>query len=146
MLTCRAFELDNGTAAFLQKFYEKGLAEFAFRNGLSLHGHCRFRSCGEEASPPISLDLPRRTCVPVGGGKDSIVTLECLRRGGEPLALFSLGDAEPIAACIEAARLPFIRVHRRLDRGLFELNRGRRAERPCSDYGDLERDCSGYAP
>jgi hypothetical protein len=121
VLTCRAFELDNGTAAFLQKFYEKGLAEFAFRNGLSLHGHCRFRSCGEEAFPPISLDLPRRTCVPVGGGKDSIVTLECLRRGGEPLLLFSLGDAEPIGACIEAARLPFIGVHRRLDRGLFEL-------------------------
>ena len=36
--------------------------------------------------------------------------------------MFSLGDAEPIAACIAAAQLPFIRVHRRLDRGLFELN------------------------
>jgi hypothetical protein len=32
--------------------------------------------------------------VPVGGGKDSIVTIECLKRGGEPLILFSLGDAE----------------------------------------------------
>src|SRR5438045_2159828 len=36
--------------------------------------------------------------------------------------LFSLGDAEPIAACIAAARLPFIRVHRRLDAGLLQLN------------------------
>src|SRR5262249_11965308 len=65
---------------------------------------------------------PRRTCVPVGGGKDSIVTLECLKRGGEPLILFSLGEAEPIRACIATAGLPFIRVHRRLDSGLFELN------------------------
>jgi hypothetical protein len=52
--------------------------------------------------------------VPVGGGKDSIVTLECLKRSGEPLVLFSLGDAEPIRACIAAAGLPFIRVHHRL--------------------------------
>ena len=36
--------------------------------------------------------------------------------------LFSLGDAEPIAACIAAAKLPFIRVHRRLDAGLLKLN------------------------
>jgi hypothetical protein len=36
--------------------------------------------------------------------------------------LFSLGDAEPIASCISAARLPFIRVHRRLDAGLLKLN------------------------
>jgi UDP-N-acetyl-alpha-D-muramoyl-L-alanyl-L-glutamate epimerase len=36
--------------------------------------------------------------------------------------LFWLGDAEPIASCIAAARLPFIRVHRRLDSGLLKLN------------------------
>jgi len=36
--------------------------------------------------------------------------------------LFSLGDAEPIAACIAAAKLPFIRVYRRLDAGLLQLN------------------------
>src|ERR1700747_3124781 len=41
VLTCRAFEIDERTAEFLQSFYEKGLAEFAFRNGVSLRGHCR---------------------------------------------------------------------------------------------------------
>jgi hypothetical protein len=33
-----------------------------------------------------------------------------------------LGDAQPIAACIAAARLPFLRVHRRLDSALLKLN------------------------
>jgi len=122
VLTCRAFELDERTAEFLQKFYEKGLAEFAFRNGVSLRGHLRFQSSSAPAPTPITVDLPRRTCVPVGGGKDSIVTIECLRQDGEPPMLFSLGDAEPIAACIAAAKLPFIRVHRRLDAGLVKLN------------------------
>src|SRR6516162_7489264 len=121
-LICEAFSLDRITAEFLQKFYEKGLAEFAFRNRISLRGHLEIRWSGGSPAGPIALDLPRRTCVPVGGGKDSIVTLECLKRNGEPLVLFSLGDAEPIRACIAAAGLPFIRVHRRLDDTLFKLN------------------------
>src|SRR5437660_12736471 len=65
VLTCGAFALDERTAEFLQKFYEKGLAEFAFRNGISLHGHFRFRSSAVPAVSPITFELPRRTCVPV---------------------------------------------------------------------------------
>lgn len=121
-LTCEAFGLDRTTAEFLQKFYEKGLAEFAFRNQVSLRGHFEIRWSATARAAPIALDLPRRTCVPVGGGKNSIVTFECLKRSGEPLILFSLGDAEPIRDCIAAAGLPFIKVQRRLDSGLFELN------------------------
>src|ERR1700730_16867671 len=121
-LICESFALDENTAEFLHNFYEKGLAEFAFRNGISLNNHFRIQSTAVRAAAPIALNLPRRTCVPVGGGKDSIVTIECLRRGGEPAMLFSLGDAEPIAACIAAARLPFMRVYRRLDAGLLQLN------------------------
>ena len=120
-LICESFTVDCITAEFLQKFYEKGLAEFAFRNRISLRGHFAIQWSGDPPAAPVVLDLPRRTCVPVGGGKDSIVTLECLKRGGEPLVSFSLGDAEPIRACIAAAGLPLIRVHRRLDSGLFKL-------------------------
>jgi hypothetical protein len=122
VLTCSAFALDRATAEFLRKFYEEGLAEFAFKSRVSLQGHLHFRVSSEAAPAPLILDLPRKTCVPVGGGKDSIVTVECLKRAGEPLVLFSLGDAEPIAACIAAAKLPFVRVYRRLDPGLTKLN------------------------
>ena len=114
--------VDRPTAEFLQNFYEKGLAEFAFRNRISVRGHFEIGISAALPDAPIALDLPRRTCVPIGGGKDSIVTLECLKRGGEPLILFSLGEAEPIRACIAAAGLPFIGVHRRLDDGIFKLN------------------------
>ncbi len=121
-LICESFPIDENTAEFLHKFYEKGLAEFGFRNGISLNNHFRIQSTAAPATAPIALNLPRRTCVPVGGGKDSIVTIECLKRSGEPLILFSLGDAEPINACITTAQLPFIRVHRRLDGALLRLN------------------------
>jgi UDP-N-acetyl-alpha-D-muramoyl-L-alanyl-L-glutamate epimerase len=122
-MICEAFPLDSRTTGFLQEFYEKGLAEFAFKNRLSLRNHIRFRSEAAFPSLPIALDLPRRTCVPVGGGKDSIVTIECLKRGGEPIMLFSLGEADPIRECIATAALPFIGVRRRLDSALFELNK-----------------------
>lgn len=122
-LICEAFPLDERTVEFLHKFYLKGLAEFAFRNGISLRDHFRFRFEPAAIAPPMALDLPERTCVPVGGGKDSIVTIECLKQAGHPVLLFSLGDAEPIRACIEVAQLPFIKVHRRLDPALLELNR-----------------------
>ena len=122
MLICEAFPLDQATADFIQRFYEKGLAEFAFINQISLRGHFEVRSTSVPAAAAVGIELPRRTCVPVGGGKDSIVSLECLKRAGEPLTLFALGDAEPISACIAAANLPFIRVHRRLDRRLISFN------------------------
>ena len=121
-LICKPFAVDRVTAEFVQKFYEKGLAEFAFRNRLSLRGHFAVRSSSTPPPEPVALDLPRRSCVPVGGGKDSIVTLECLKRSGEPLIVFSLGDPEPIRACISVAGVPFVRVRRRLDSGLFKLN------------------------
>ena len=50
-----------------------------------------FDPAGEAASPPISLDLPRRTCVPVGGGKDSLVTVEWLRQRGRAAGLVLVG-------------------------------------------------------
>jgi hypothetical protein len=121
-LVCEAFPVDRQTAEFIQNFYEKGLAEFAFRNRISLRVHFEIGISASRPDAPIALAPPRRTCVPIGGGKDSIVTLECLKRGGEPLILFSLGDADPIRACIAAADLPSIRVLRRLDTRLFALN------------------------
>src|SRR5215472_8937424 len=50
-LICEAFPLDEGTVEFLHKFYLKGLAEFAFRNGISAFALRRRRS--HHRSPSI---------------------------------------------------------------------------------------------
>ncbi len=119
---CAAYPLDPTTAAFFTDFYVKGLGEFAWRNGIDLASRLRIVTDAVEPPSALRLELPRLTCVPVGGGKDSIVTIECLRRAGEPLLLFSLGNAAPIEATIAQAGLPAIRVTRRLDSALFALN------------------------
>lgn len=132
---CRAFKLDSDLAAFIQKTYRKGLAEFAFRNGLDLthkiifsdlpSSTSRFLNAPETvSSAPISGTT---ALVPVGGGKDSIVTIEKLKASGKELILFALGSAEkpaePIAKTIEMADLPSVYVKRVLDKHLFELNK-----------------------
>jgi UDP-N-acetyl-alpha-D-muramoyl-L-alanyl-L-glutamate epimerase len=60
--------------------------------------------------------------VPVGGGKDSAVAIEIVRRSGLELSLFSIGDAAPIARTAAAAGLPHLIARRTLDPGLRELN------------------------
>jgi hypothetical protein len=65
---------------------------------------------------------PRRALVAVGGGKDSAVAIEVLRRSGAETSLFSIGEAAPIARTAEAAGLPWLIATRRLDPLLFECN------------------------
>jgi hypothetical protein len=65
----------------------------------------------------------KRLLVPIGGGKDSIVALETLRRSGRQLALFSVGNFGAIARTAAVADLPHLVVQRRIDPGLLKLNR-----------------------
>ena len=60
------------------------------------------------AWPPGSgpTALLRRVLVPVGGGKDSAVALEIVRRSGCELSLFSVGDAPPIARTVAVGGPP----------------------------------------
>src|SRR3546814_7253686 len=44
-----SYEIDADTAALLEEVYLNGLGEFAYRNGLDLHGRIRFP--GSEPSP-----------------------------------------------------------------------------------------------
>jgi len=115
-------------ASLLEALYSEGLGEFAYANRLAHLPRPRFRGSGERAGvdapassrrPPAD---PQRVLVPVGGGKDSAVAVEIMRRSGLPTALFSIGDALPIAGTVAAARLPWLLARRELDPGLGRLN------------------------
>lgn len=117
--------LDDATADLLEALYLHGLAEFAYRNGLDLRGRIAFPRSGQppgkiEAS---ALHLPKRTLVPIGGGKDSLVAVEAIKQiGGEATAVW-VGNSPLIAACAERTGLPTLNIQRELAPGLFELNR-----------------------
>jgi hypothetical protein len=70
-----------------------------------------------------TLDLPRRALVPIGGGKDSLVSVEMLRAAGEPATAVWIGNSDLIRACAERTGLPLLNLRREVSPALFELNR-----------------------
>jgi hypothetical protein len=70
-----------------------------------------------------SLGLPRRTLVPIGGGKDSLVSVEMLKGLHEPATAAWVGDSALIAACAQRTGLPTLNLRRTLAPELFEYNR-----------------------
>ena len=69
------------------------------------------------------LSLPRRSLVPIGGGKDSLVSVEMLKRRQEPAVAAWVGDSALIATCAAATGLPLLNIKRQLAPELFEYNR-----------------------
>ncbi|NBX66378.1 MAG: UDP-N-acetylmuramoyl-L-alanine--D-glutamate ligase [Proteobacteria bacterium] len=129
-LECKAFPLDAATARWMEKVYKNGLGEFAFKNGLDLQDRVHFVA-GAEHTPKIHSAARRhndkKILVPVGGGKDSVVTLEALRQAGFDVTCFALGGAAgaatPIADCIRVSGLPSIYVSRVISPSLIDLNK-----------------------
>ena len=115
--------LDAATAEFLDEVYLHGLAEFAYQNKLDLRGRISFPRGGVAASGlPATLHLPREALVPIGGGKDSLVSVEMLKGLGEPATAVWIGDSALIAACAERTGLPTLNLKRKLAPELFEYN------------------------
>lgn len=115
--------LDAATAEFLDQVYLHGLAEFAYQNKLDLRGKIRFPRNGAAEGAAPSLNLVRRTLVPIGGGKDSLVSVEMLKRLGEPATAVWVGESALIAACAQRTGLPMLNLKRTLAPELFEYNR-----------------------
>lgn len=114
--------LPPGVAQMLEAIYSEGLGEFAFTNELETLPRPVFPTSEDEVPDPPSRRSDR-VLVPIGGGKDSAVALEIVRRSGHELALFSVGDAGPIARTAAVAGLPHLVVRRKLDPALEDLNR-----------------------
>lgn len=118
-----AYDIDAETAQLLESIYENGLGEFAYRNGLSLRGKVQFPvRAGTEASAPL-LGLHEHAVVAIGGGKDSLVSIEALRAAGIGQTVAWVGGSPLIAACAARTGLPTMNITRALSPLLFELNR-----------------------
>lgn len=111
-----------GAAALLEAIYSEGLGEFAFTNGLTTLPQPKFPKTQASATNPPRRQA-ERILVPIGGGKDSAVALEVVRRSGREFSLFSVGDAGPISRTAAVAEAPHLIVRRRLDPQIGDLNR-----------------------
>ncbi|GAA0426265.1 hypothetical protein Aca07nite_32200 [Actinoplanes capillaceus] len=108
---------------FLTAVYTKGMAEYAYRNQLPHVLELTVEAPGViPAAEPTGITGGRPLSA-VGGGKDSIVTLEILRAAGLDPVPFSVNPNPVIEKVNAASGLPALAARRRLDPRLFELNK-----------------------
>lgn len=120
-------EIGFPTADFEQQYLRDliagGLGEFAYRNDLpAALTPAVTGPIGRRAARAGQWDAGRRPLVPVGGGKDSVVSIEALKRGGMTPMLFSVNEFDPIDRCIEVSGLESVRVRRVVDKRLIAAN------------------------
>lgn len=123
-INIKTTKLDKHQKEFFDTLYLKGLGEFACRNNLDLRNVINFPYYGniEHTSPNIKLE--NNIIVPIGGGKDSVVSLEMLKKlPNQKLYTFSVNTAEPIAECVKVANCENILVKRTISPLLIELNK-----------------------
>ena len=122
----KPFALTASQKAFWKKLYYNGLGEFLYLNGITVSEEelMDLVSEGEKPSAQVEVSLEEKTLVPVGGGKDSVVTLECLR-GEMPVIPLIVNPRGATLNCVKTAGYQedeFIVINRTLDPTMLKLN------------------------
>ena len=119
--------IESGTltrtqAHFWNMIYTKGLGEFYYKNDIDFRDQVHFPYSKEleefEVSGPSTQS--ERVLIPFGGGKDSVVTAELVRKAGIPVTLFSIQAASPIRDTVAVFDAPHVVVERALDPALLD--------------------------
>ena len=119
-----SYGIDAETASLLENIYVNGLGEFAYRNGLDLRGRIKFPVQEAAVAPAAAaLGLRQHALAAIGGGKDSLVSIEALRAAGVEQTVTWIGNSQLIAACAARTELPTLNLGRAIAPALFELNR-----------------------
>jgi hypothetical protein len=124
LIRIEAGTLPKEAIPFWKKLYYYGLGEFFYLNGLVVD-FADFTEivCRDDAKKPLpSFTLKDETLIPIGGGKDSIVTLELMRTFNViPMVI------NPCGASFEVMRVAgfennFLEIQRKIDPLLLQLN------------------------
>lgn len=127
--------LTEAQAAFWRKLYWHGLGEFFYTNGIaeSQDGFMQVESgkwkveCEAAADENLNFQFSifNSYLVPVGGGKDSVVTLELLRRAGKSIRPLIMNPRGATVECARVAGFPMeevLVIRRTIDPTLLKLN------------------------
>lgn len=121
--------LSEQQAAWWKKLYFHGLGEFFYINGIDAdeQDFMKLEYKKKETAPiPAAPERFHGCLVPIGGGKDSVVSLEILRSCPETeITTFSVNRIEAVKNVIELCteKAGDIKADRTLDKELLNLNR-----------------------
>lgn len=115
-------QLDTEGAAFFSKTYQRGLGEFFYVNKLDPRTPVTFPVTTDQMKPPQSTEISSGLLVGIGGGKDSLVSVELLRDKEADIATWSMDHKPQLTPLIDRIGLPHYWVSRTWDRTLLEHN------------------------
>ncbi len=127
-LIIKTHQLTQEQANFWNVIYRKGLGEFFYKNSIDYRDLNIF-PVGLENIPPEIIDLQRikkRALVGIGGGKDSAVAIEILKKKSiETKGFYVATDGRHGAEeeIVQVADINYMRVERSLDPQLLSLAR-----------------------
>lgn len=128
LVEIHAAGLDEDQIAWWKKQYYWGLGEFFYTNGIdiSLDEFMHIKTLGNHFSAARGA-YPLEGClIPVGGGKDSIVTMELLKQIPGRQYAYVLNNRGATQASVDTAGFSddqVVKVRRTLDPRMLELNR-----------------------
>ena len=115
--------LDAEQCAFWKTFYIQWLGEFFYTNDIEPTSLANIVSATTIKHTKKSYSLDDIWLVPIGGGKDSCVTIEELRKQDKQIVLYTNGRDYSVHQDIaDVAWYPRICTKRTIDPQLFELN------------------------
>lgn len=112
------YTLTQQQASFWNTLYTKGLGEFFYRNTIDYRNLVQFPA-NEIGIKPVSITTTNHLLVPIGGGKDSIVTIELLKNRQETFDAFAINPHPLMRDITETAGQRLIEVKRILDPKMF---------------------------
>lgn len=115
--------LTDSERAFAIDIYENGLGEFYARNQLQRFGRLTIDTAEDRAGPLSRISLPERTLLPIGGGKDSLVSVDLLTHTGVPFTPFAVNPKGPILTSVAAIGTDPVYVTRTLDAEMIRLGK-----------------------
>lgn len=127
----KPYRLDQKQQAWFKKLFYHGLGEFFYTNGIEvdISDMFAFSSDNQQAAtpPPISAyrNAERAAIVAVGGGKDSVVSLDILTKYKHKVYPLVVNSREATHRVIHNTTLPALHpilIERRLDPLLLSLN------------------------
>nr|MDD3720283.1 hypothetical protein [Candidatus Gracilibacteria bacterium] len=114
--------LSDDDKLFWQKFYRNGLGEFLYTNNLNPEGLFNFVSNSEKIYKKIDFQTSEKSLLPLGGGKDSIVSAEILRKNSLEFTPIIFGKSDQIKEnCLKVMGEKAILIKRYMSQTLFNM-------------------------
>ena len=115
--------LNSDQQKWWQKLFFLGLGEFLYKNNIEISSEelVTFKCHGSEFNIKDDDFISQGNLIPIGGGKDSCVTVELLK--GQDNDLFTINAKDVHKGCIKIAGYDsFININRTLDKNMLRLN------------------------